>query len=690
MKVETTDEGLRAVDAAKTALTVETDGWTPGGDAPPMPAPDDTIVMSAAPDTVVSGEASRLRFPPVHATVNDLETGATLALGTDTGPLPLADGSYLVRIGGGVRAFVRFDGEATLSKPEYERLELSFQGSTPVTVGFVTRVRQSDTVATVPRTPQGVATALSLFPAGHRTATPDRSFPTMRGEPPRVSFGDQEDVPTVLRKRREPTDVRLELPADIRYLLPAASFAHYLGAEVVATEGATPTLQIRDETWTLPSLPDFQFAVARRLRQVFLLDCVARGAGPYGVDLGLLDEFDGLELDPQRLYAAPIADRVAAYLDTPFEAVKDALPDWHLSMYVKPTYDHIEVLPYVLSGLPNLFLPTSDPLDEEEWLTRSLGDFYRGERATAGEVASIDLVEPSLGPGRMHGWLADGVPIDVFKTIPEAYPNRERYLETTDDPISVLAILNDRGMRGEHETAVETYRTSAVDLDLDITVRENLRVDELATAFETRHDLVHYIGHCETEGLKCSDGYLSVDEIGESKAQTFFLNACGSYEEGLKLIRKGSVAGGVTFREVLDSQAAVVGATFARLMMYGYCIERALDKARRRIMTGKDYAVVGDGTHVLTQSDDLVPPDVAVDRLDGDRFSVRYGVESPRLPGSLYHPYIQNDDTMHLTGTEQEFEVDQEELRDFLDYLDRPVLFDGDLAWSDEVLDDLD
>ncbi len=128
---------------------------------------------------------------------------------------------------------------------------------------------------------------------------------------------------------------------------------------------------------------------------------------------------------------------------------------------------------------------------------------------------------------------------------------------------------------------------------------------------------------------------------------------------------------------------------FARLLVNGYCMERALDKSRRQIMTGKDYAVVGDGTHVLTQSEDIVGTDVTVTRRDDGGFDVTVSMGAPWMTGGFFRPYLQDGDETHLLGSTTAFTVDRQEVIEFLSYADNPVLFDGELRWSDALADAL-
>ncbi|MFC6724183.1 hypothetical protein ACFQE1_07300 [Halobium palmae] len=672
IEVVSTEEGFRAVDARKNSVEVVAEGWTPETVDASVPSPTDTHL---------TGTATTLRFPPAFVSVTRLDDDETFELGSETGPLELPSGDYLLRISGNVITYVRVRGAVTVAKPDYDATVLSFPEPTEVTVGFRSRVQSPPGTITVPRTPEGVATALTYLSASNRTSTPDRSFPTMRGHPPLVEFGEEANVPTFFQGEAS-DDLELLLPPRLDYLFPAASLSQYLGTTVTVEEGTTPRLRTPTRERELGNLPCFERKAADLLRRTFLLDCLVRNVGPYGTDLAEMRHLETLSLDPDELYRTTLAERLDAYLDAPFERVDDELPEWHLSMYVDPSYDHVEVLPYLLASLPNVFLARSDPLPGGERLSRSLDDFYR---TSGDDTVAVDLVKPRLGPGRVHGWLAEGAPIDVFKSVPAAYPNQRKYGGRGEEQISVVAVLNDSEMVGEHGEAARIYRERATDLDLDIAVRERLSTAELARVFESSHDLVHYIGHCEESGLRCPDGNLSMSSLGESNAQTFFLNACGSFHEGVALVEKGSVAGGVTFNKVLDADAARVGTGFARLLMHGFCLERALDLARRRIMMGKDYTVVGDGTHVLTQSENFIPVTIRLQSRPDGLYDAEVEAFSSTKFGGYYQPHVASSDRSHLHGNSVQFTLDREELARVLERANAPVVYDGDLHWSESL-----
>ncbi|MFW5939360.1 MAG: hypothetical protein ACOCSD_02075 [Halolamina sp.] len=676
MEVERDGDGIRAVDETKTAVRVETAGWEPTADAPPL---DPSV------GATVAGRAGRLAFPPAFVSVTEVDTSESTTMGGREGPISFSPGAYELRIAAPVRTYVRVDGTFSLAQPEFDRVVVSFPEPTAVRLGFRSRAGSSPASITVPRTPAGVATALSTFPAAFRSTTPDRSFSSMREHPPLLEFGDGVDVPESLAERVPETGVELALPADLDALLPAAPLAAYLGADVTVEAGREPALHAAGERIELDSGRAYEDRVAGLLRRCFWLDCLVRTAGPYDANTREATLLAGLDVDAAGLYGAGIADRLLAYREADLDPVVDDLPDWHLSLYVEPTYDHVRSLPHVLRDVPLLFTPRSSPISREERLDRSLSAFYRGGVPAPDPV---ELRSPDLGPSRYHGWLADGVAMDTFKLLPRAYENRRIYRKRSDAPISVVAVLNESEMGDEHARAAEIYRRRAERLDIDIDVRESLSTAELARTIERRHDLLHFIGHCEPTGLRCSDGTLSIESVDRSRVQTFFLNACGSFEEGAALVRKGSVAGAVTFDKVLESHAAQVGSMFARLVVHGYAIERALSLARRRVIMGKDYAVVGDGTHVLAQTETVVGAQAKLVR-EEDRFELTYGLLPPTGAGGRAYVNLDRASRPMLLGNERTFEMAGPELVAFLQRGAFPVVYRGDIHWSPELADEL-
>ncbi|MFB6176505.1 MAG: hypothetical protein ABEI99_05065, partial [Halobaculum sp.] len=461
MRLQWTGDGFRVIDAGKNTVTVATSGWTGGSDPPSVGSalseqetgPDD-------PELTITGAAEWVQFPPVHVVAIPLSGGDQHSFGSGSESLTLDGDSYLARIDGNVRVFVRFDGPAEFVRVGSDGVRLQFPTEQAVSMGFESRVGVPDEEVIVPETPAGVATALSAMSVANENTSPDRTWPTLREQPPRIEFGDVTHVPSSIEEQRPDTGIELLVPPDLSYLVTGSSLSHYLGAEVTVESGAEPQLDLDGRVEPLGNLSEFQTNTAALLRRTFYLDCLARSAGPHGGNLSVDHVVDDLDLDVERLYDAPLAERVRTYIDLPYETVADEFPDWHLSMYVDPTYEHVQTLPHLLDNVPHIFLPESEPLSKKEWLRLTVNDGYdktrenvwRAERtdetlSTGGtggtaqserdapeehlrvndedatlrvtrEISNVDLVKPRLGPGRTHGWLAPKVPIDVFKALP--------------------------------------------------------------------------------------------------------------------------------------------------------------------------------------------------------------------------------------------------------------------------------
>jgi hypothetical protein len=646
------------------SVEIEADDWRSGGTTGALPEPV---------DATVTGSASRLRLPP--GSVVECPRGHV----TLPGSRRLPSGEYVVRVDGDVETLLRFTGPARVDTTD-DALTVRFDSRGDVTVGFREDPTSPPTVR-VPATPAGVAAAVTVAARSAGPTGPERSHPAARTHPPLVEFGDTSvpaSVPT------DPvTDVAIRLPPEYESLFAAAPLAYYLGAEVtVGAEVTRPHLRLlgTDTVHRFPQGPAFADAVAAFLRRVFFLDCFARDLP--GQDRPCAPR--ELPLDLDRYAERSMADRVAAALSLP--EVDHALPEWHLSTYVDPTADNARALPYLLDRLSLCHPPSASAFDGQALLKRTLDDFYRGRGPfrTGDEVATADRLDPDLRDGRVHAWLADGIPVSVAKTSTTAYENCLRHGERRPDCLAIDVVLNDDEMIDERLVA-DIYRRRAADLPVDVTVHESLTRRELADVFESETDLVHYVGHCEVAGLKCVDGSLSTGGL-DVGARTFFLNACGSFREGLSLVEGGAGAGAVTLARVLNDHAATVGTAFARLLVNGFGIERALSLARRQILMGQDYAVVGDPTYSFAPVDG----EPAVVHVEGgpESYDVCYEVTTARTGGRSYRDPFEGCQRPH--GSPSRATRSTEQLRELLSDREVPVRYRGDLYWADAFASSLE
>ncbi|WP_276271899.1 hypothetical protein [Haloarcula litorea] len=644
-----------------------------GGDRVPRPVSE-----------CVTGEADRLVLPGMDVTVTALDCDAQYQLATAS---ELPAGPFLltgtVETGTGedplssdrLEVVVRFDGPASL-RPTCDGTVLSMWEPTRVTVGF-RPVASGPPRVQVPRSPAGLARGISAMSAAHRTAGPSRSHPDRRDHPPVLTLGESVAVPDAVADRRHETGIELRLPRDVDALFVGAPLAYYLGATVTVGDRVRPLLTAGDADvrHEFDPLPRFQEQAADLLRRVFYLDCLVRSLKPER-DPDLLT---ACSLTPDAVRSLSPGGRLARYLRTPAETVRAALPEWHLTTHARPSLERARCLPFLLDKLSLVYRSDGVELDHADLLDRTLTDAF----PTRGSAPASTRVEPEVGNGRVSAWLAPGTPVDAYKTMPTAYENQYRYDGRDAEHLQVSVVLNDSSMSDEHGDVSDIYQSASLPLDVD--VAERLTTAELAATFEADTDFVHFIGHCDDDGLRCPDGGLAAAQLSRSRTRTFFLNACGSYEVGLGLVERGSVAGAVTFADVLDRHAATVGTAFARLLSAGFSIQRALQLARRRIVMGKDYAVVGDGTYALLPSP--AEPTVVWVRETADGFDIACEAVTPEAGERHRLPF---EGEVALNGRRRELSVSREAAVEALGSVSVPVIYDGEFHWSDDLVSRLD
>jgi len=640
-----TDDGIAAV-GRRGEVTLTRTGWERTRPDLQLPHPAD------------SGIAGRLRTLELDAPTADGAPG--------DGQLPTGEHVIETASGDGPTVAVRVRGPARLTT-DGATTRLSFPEPRPVAIAAREPAACPDTI-TVPRTPAGIATAVTT--AGDRLPDgPERSLGPNRPHPPLVEYGAV-DQPAVGDQA-----IRFRVPADLEHVLVAAPLAYYLGAALDPVPDATPLVSVPETgfEYAFGSLPSFASEVADALRRVVHLDhCVRQPAVEGAIPLALDDSpLDALGLDGDAVRAVSPGVRYATFLD----ADDIDLPEWHLSTYVEADYDRARALPALLDRLSLVYPAEATEMSPRELVSASLDDFHRG-------TVSIDPLAPELGVGARHGWLADGEVVDAFKTTPRAYEHTRRRRPTGDE-LSVAVVLNDPAMDDEL-VVPDAYRARSEVVPLSVEVHESLTVTDLARLLERELDFLHYVGHCDADGLRCTDGALSVDALDRAGPRAFFLNACGSYREGEALVEKGSVAGGVTLEEVFNEQATQVGTAFGRLVVSGFRIDRALSTARRRIRMGRDYATVGDGTTRVAPSVGE-PAILSLEEGESGRYTLRYDAE-PGAGGDYRDPF---DGVVRPRGVAVTTSLDKTATVDALRRHDGPVEVDGDLRWPAPIATEL-
>ncbi|WP_276271339.1 hypothetical protein [Haloarcula litorea] len=663
---------------------------------PVSPTPVDPDDFHFPVGAAVAVRTSELVLPTVVPVYVRTADGDMVAEVTQFERESVPDGAYSLDLCTRIKTYLRVDTGFDVSV-DMEQTRISFDEPTDVRVGARSRHDRPAATVTTTTDPLDVMAAVETFGSALQTTDPERSYPTLRGHPPALALGDELDVPSTVD--RPDTGVTLELPPDLGSIYVAAPLAYYLGAAV--EPGPAPRL-VTDAgfEYALTGPDGYERAVERTLKHLFFLDCLTRTEGYYEIDLHERNVVEPhVDLDFAALYDRPLAEQVAAYLDVPYAVLADHVPDWRLTAHVQPTADNAELLPFVVDDLAIVRTHTPGGADrsaatatEREFTRSGTGDFTRSAsadglaRATDTRTERVDYVEPAATDTLEQAWLGEGVPIGASKLTAAAFQNRlDR--ETTEGDITITVVQNDARMEEERRIAGEVYGDRE-DLPFDVTVHENLTTAELTDALTDRSDFFHYIGHIDDDGFACTDGSVDVREIDAVGVDTFLLNACTSYDQGLGLVEAGAIGGIVTLSEILNEGAVTMGETIARLLNSGFPLRAALTIARDESILGGQYIVVGDGGITVTQAAGGSPNLLYIQQKE-NRFNVNivsYATDQKGM-GSITVPFIGKNKQYYLiSGNIGGFEVDKQQLKDFLMMEEVPVRADDELYWSSMLL----
>lgn len=662
---------LVATDTRGNVLRVGVGGWEPVQSV----RPDDEWG-----DLARVGRTTAVELPPVVLLIaTDGTVRESVTVGT--GPCTF-EGPVTIRVDAAVRGRIVVPDGAVRIEPIDQRnaFRVQLDGTAPVRIAFDSRVPTDTQEVAVPATPDGVAQALSTAHRSITARSPDRTWPSLRSRTATVTVGEESSVPSSLTTPDEP-EIAIHAPPDPATLLPLAPVAAYLGA-VVRVDTSPVRIVADGTTWRIDP-PDarsgepqraYERAVHGHLERAFWLDCLAREAGDVADEHRRSAFLTDHGLSADELYEASMAERLRAYDDVPVAAVRSTFPDWHYAISVRPRIESVETLGHRLHRLPLVHVADGEELSEVETVARAMEADSR-----SGDPPGPQMVEPNPTPARTHAWAGDGVPLGGWKLL-DGDGTRDP-TRSSSDSLEVVVVTNDRAMREEQVGATEQYDRRSDDLGIDVRTKVETTPATLARILEGDADLVHYIGHHDTDdGLRCRGGHLSADQLAGSDVRTFFLNACGSYEFAAALIRKGAEAGVATTTGVVDETATDLGVTWSRLLTYGWPVVTAMRYARRAAdKPFLNYSVVGEGTTTVAQSDVHLQPMVEIDPIAENRWRVEMTRDHPVHHGG--QATTPTHEGWWLPGSGRVDVLDTEELRHVLDRVDDPVIVDGTIRW---------
>ncbi|MEF8855220.1 MAG: hypothetical protein V5A24_06995, partial [Haloarculaceae archaeon] len=569
----------------------------------------------------------------------------------------LPEGEYVVELFTQIKTYVEVESEMTIDV-DLTEIQFDFGGSTAARIGARSRHERPAATVTTTADPTDLMAAIGTFGSALKSLSPERSYPTLRGHPPDVEVGDELSIPDEIE--RPDSGVSIEVPATCEHVFAVAPLSYYLGASIEPGEGPR-LLTDRGFEYEFGVGRDYETDIAETLKRVFFLDCLTRTEGLYDYDLHERRALEPrLDLDFETLYDRSLQEQLAAYLSVPYKVIEDYVPEWRLTAHVEPDPTAAELLPFVVDDLAvirssqrstdrsNAGATMEPDLGREEVLTRSAGPADITSAPTgpggvstgsAGHGGVITRSPGSTGVGtRSKGdsmqepgstyvqpvadgtleqaWIGDRIPVGASKLTEAAFRNRfDRDL--TDGNIRISIVVNDSRMAEERDLVNSAYGDRE-NLPFDVTVHHEKTVEELREVLASRSEFFHYIGHTEYDGFECADGKLDVARLEETGVDSFLLNACNSYNQGLNLIEAGAIGGIVTLNDIINDGAVRIGESVARLLNAGFPLRASLSIARKESVQGGQYIVVGDGGMTVTQAASRTPNSLRVSRSGGE------------------------------------------------------------------------
>lgn len=581
--------------------------------------------------------------------------------------LTLPEKEYTIDISTGIKIYVSVESEVEIRNGN-NKTTITFGQPSQITVSARSHHTRPAATVTTTAKPTDVMRAVSTFGSALKTTGAERSYPTLRGHPPTITVDDKFDVPDELTLPN--TGVRIEVPPSLRHVFIVAPLAYYLGAEIVP--GSTSRIITdRGFSYSLESNDEFERTVSRTIRQIFLLDCIVRTEGSTPVQLHERQELEpALEFNIEAVYDQPLAEQLEAYLSVSFEKLAPHLPEWRLETQLRTIPEHIEFLPFTVADLGTITIDdgenTSPSIDLRETDTDTTIE-YEPEAATASQ-----------------SW--DDGNTEITSTVSlSAYDNG---IDQTprDGPLEIVVVCNDQAMREELVTVYSTYGDRD-DLPFNIAVYQDLTTAEFEEVLSQESDFLHYIGHIDTDGFRCSNGQFDATTLESVGAKAFLLNACQSHDQGIQLIEAGSISGIVTLDSVANKEAIRIGRTISHLLNHGYSLYAALDITWMETDAGNQYHILGNGKKTITQSETGLWNLYSIDTHENTySLSIKSYSGNREQKGSLFIPYLDPIEEYHISPNQiGPISVEKPQLVKFINSDRFPVLIDGKFKLSDKI-----
>ena len=489
-------------------------------DREPDPRPALPELFPFPVDEAVSFEAASVSIPDYSSVSVRGVDGEFVAQLNE--PMELSRGSYCFDVAGATKALIRAPDVAasTTGMIDGGAVDVEFDRPTTVTVGARSLHTRPEATITVPDEPAALAEAVSVLGSSIKEFSPERSWPTLRGYPPRIERGDELDVPSPLV--RPDTGVEVVVRPEYADVYRLSTLSYYLGARMVV--GDAPAIRL--ENGYEESLPTEGTALEARaealLRTWFFLDTLARTEGYVPSDRYEYERVGPkLSFYPPKLADLSMSERLMEYLEVDPATVAPYAPDWPTEAVLRPGPAGAELLPH----LAHVLAPVR----------------VRGAAAPADPDAPAALAtSPWFAPANeTPGPDDDPIPGGTSVLTPAGYENRLSRETTARGEVRVVALV------GSAERAAAVRRAlsePAVPEGVgEWAVIGRPDVEAVAAALSDPDVDVAYCGLPAADGeVSASDGAVALADLADAPALTVF-EGTDDVSEGVRVVENGGL-----------------------------------------------------------------------------------------------------------------------------------------------------
>jgi hypothetical protein len=298
------------------------------------------------------------------------------------------------------------------------------------------------------------------------------------------------------------------------------------------------------------------------------------------------------------------------------------------------------------------------------------------------------LVEPDVNDESIeHAWFGEQLPMGASKASVHSFGHQLEQGQRSES-INITVVCNDPRMLDE-QVSLDNVYGDRDDQPYNVDSHFGVPRDALAELLmDESCDFLHYIGHATPTGLRCTDGELDVRDLGSVGVNVFLLNACRSFEQADALVEKGSFGGVATLGDVVNEHAVEIGHAVAHFLNLGFPLRAAIELVHEHTHIGEQYLVVGDGSVDVVQSEGGPPTVCHVTETESGLFELSiqtYPTKELQL-GSRTAPTLDSVDEHYLLpGRMKTFELEEQELVDYLTWTVSPVEFEDNLYWNNTI-----